>query len=220
MQSKAVWLAVACALAGCGKKDGDKSAPTGSAAARGSASGSAKESGPITEGAEDPNAIAAPAGSGSATGSGSGAEGSGSDDGATAIEPDTTGPSRHEGKAKLAFTGAVETTVDNVPATCICHGDSATIEVTGVGTGVTALPFKLSMGVLTKADWASPPVMLTLSAPKKGMYGRNAAQPRKDDVVSVATDCSGATLDTVLKGIAGTKGEIGLKGQISCAVSE
>jgi hypothetical protein len=201
--------ALVLAVVGCGKKD-DKGAP---AAGSGAGSAVARPSG------SNANGVEGAVGSDEA-GSGAG-EGSGSADEPTAVEPDTAKPVtvQNAGKAKLAFGGAVDTKLDNVPAVCTCTGDTASVEVDQTRAGAPNLPFKLSVVVASSADWFDPAVMLNVSAPKKGMWGRNAAR-RKEETVTVAKDCSGATLDVVLAGRAGTKGEISLRGQITCAVPE
>ena len=164
------------------------------------------------------------AGSGSAgsavAGSGSGA---GSDEEATAVETDdgsggSVGPST--GKLKptvdLVLSGAVTATVKGTAGLCSCKGDSANITLRSDDFKVSP-SFDLNILVTTADEWTNPALIINVKAPQRGSYGRNAARHGDGDKISVAKDCSVVTIDNaVLKGIA-SKGEIVMKGLITCA---
>jgi hypothetical protein len=163
------------------------------------------------------------AGSGSAAGS---AEGSGSADGsdeeATAVEPDSGSgtPLPSTGKLRptvdLAMTGAVTATVKGTAGLCSCKGDSASITLRSDDFKVSP-SFDLNILVTSPEEWNDPAIIVNVKAPQRGSYGRNRVRHGDGEKMSFAKDCSAVTIDhALLKGIA-SRGDIVLKGLITCA---
>lgn len=184
----AVVLAMAGA-AGCGKSGGgDKPGAAGSAAT-GSAVASGSAAG--TPAAVEPEPEPAPS--------------------AVPVPP----PGSHAGTAVFALSGALTAKLE-APAQCVCSADTASFTVKGGKLAGQQMPVELRVLVATVEDWANPPVLLTVPEPVRGTYARNTYQPRPTDKVNAAKDCSGVTLDVTLRGMAGTKGDVVVKGAITC----
>lgn len=205
-------IAAIAGLAGCGQR-GDRAAAAGSGSAAAAGSGSAHV--PIARG---------PAlhGSGSA---GSAAPGSDADELDLAAGSDVALPAPplstpkllgQRGSADLQVGGAVTATLTQVAGTCACDGERATFTVHDQGAGAK-LPMSLTVIATNPVEWANPAVLLSVSAPRRGSWGRTTAQATTDDKVSIAKDCSGVALDVHLRGVAGTKGEVSLRGTVRCA---
>jgi len=151
--------------------------------------------------------------------------GSADDEEATAVEPDSghgTAPPKKvvvgEMKAtvSLALSGAVVTSIKGSGGRCVCHDDTASFTIRSEDHE-KQVPFALTILVTKAEEWTNPAIMLDVSAPRRGTYGRNANRHRAEDKLSIAKDCSSVKLDDVLlRGIAGSKGEITLKGSIAC----
>jgi hypothetical protein len=183
----AVVLAMA-GWAGCGKSGGDKPGAAGSAAA---GSAAAPGSAANTPTAVEPEPEAAPS--------------------AVPVPP----PGSHAGTAVFALSGALTAKLE-APAQCVCSADTASFTVKGGTLAGQQMPVELRVLVATAEDWANPPVLLTVPEPARGTYARNTYQPRPTDKVNAAKDCSGVTLDVTLRGMAGTKGDVVVKGAITC----
>jgi hypothetical protein len=184
-------VAAALLVTACSKKK-DKPAPTlGSGTAAGSAGGSAAQAG--------------------------------SDDEATAVEPDTgsgAAGTPSTGKMKptvdLTLTGSVTAKLKGTAGTCSCRADNANITLRSDDFKVQP-SFDLNILVTSAEEWTNPAMIINVKAPQRGSYGRNAARRSDGDKLSVAKDCSAVTIENaVLKGIA-SKGEIVVKGLITCA---
>jgi hypothetical protein len=161
------------------------------------------------------------AGSGSAGSAGSGS--AGSDEEATAVETDDgsaapVGPPT--GKLRptvdLTLSGAVTAKVKGTAGLCTCKPDGANITLRSDDFKVSP-SFDLNILVTTADEWTNPAIIINVKAPQRGSFGRNAVRHGDNEKMSVAQDCSSVTIDhAVLKGVA-TKGEIVLKGLITCA---
>jgi hypothetical protein len=148
----------------------------------------------------------------------------GADDEATPIEPDDTAGSGAgtptaggtiTPAVDLTLTGAVTATIKGTGGTCVCKNGTASITLRSDEFGVQP-SFDLNLVVTTAEEWTSPAVSINVKAPQRGSYGRALARNGGTDKLSMADDCTIARIEqAVLAGIA-TKGEITLRGTITC----
>jgi hypothetical protein len=144
----------------------------------------------------------------------------------TAVEPDPGGteptveppvkPAKPTAQIDLTLSGAVVATIKGTGGTCVCDADHAGYTLRSQDFNVQP-SFSLTVLVTSPAEWMNPGIILNVSAPQRGSFGRNLTKHRAEDKLSVAKDCSGVTLDDVLlRGMMQTKGDVTIKGTIHC----
>src|SRR5258706_11628893 len=134
---------------------------------------------------DKPKPTAGTAGSGSA-----GRATGGSDEEATAVEPDTgSGTGKPGGPlrptADLTLTGAVTAKLVGTAGTCTCRGDTANITMRSDDLKV-APSFELNILVTEPAEWTDPAMVINVKEPQRGSFGRNRVRHGPDDKASVA----------------------------------